>query len=289
MRLNFNHLYYFYVVAKEGSIKLAAEKLHISQPTISDQLKLLEEYFDCELFERRNRSLIINKEGKLALNYCENIFGMAAELTGKLRNKAIKPKTSIDIGITHFMSHYFLYDTILPLYREESSSVSLKEGLRLKLLVELEEGKLDIIFTDSKADISSNMRAYRVGVNKTYVVAHKKFKNYKKNFPDCLNQIPFLNYTSDSFLKYEIELYFAKHNIAPRILGEADDIDLMYMVTENAMAFTIVPEVAKNRFMLNKEVITLGEMEDLQTTVWAIIKSNYDGPALKILQDQGRR
>ena len=61
-RFNFNHLFYFYVVAKEGSIKLAAEKLHISQPTISDQIKLLEEHFQCSLFERRNRALFLTKE-----------------------------------------------------------------------------------------------------------------------------------------------------------------------------------------------------------------------------------
>ena len=66
-RLNFNHFYYFYIVAREGSIKSAAEKLFVSQPTISDQLKLLEEYFECKLFERKHRQLSLTKEGELAL------------------------------------------------------------------------------------------------------------------------------------------------------------------------------------------------------------------------------
>ena len=127
-RLNFNHLYYFYIVAKEGSVKSASEKLYVSQPTISDQLKLVEEYFDCKLFERRNRSLFLTKEGSLALKYAEKIFDLGNELTFRLRNKIQLPKRSIDIGITHFMSQYFLYDTILPLFEQDEVSVKIHEN-----------------------------------------------------------------------------------------------------------------------------------------------------------------
>ena len=285
-RLNFNHLFYFYIVAKEGSIKAAAEKIHVSQPTISDQLKLLEEHFESKLFERKNRSLILTKEGKVALKYAEDIFELSQELTNRLRNKIQLPKKTLDIGITYFMSQYFLYENILPLFKQDNLSINIKESERHLLLADLEEGNLDIIFTDTKEGISSKMDSFRIGVNKTFAVAHKNFRKYKKNYPDSLNQIPFFNYTNESFLKYEIDLFFTKNNISPKIIGEADDIDLFKVITEEALGFTIVPEVAKNRLCMNKDIIVLGELEELQTSVWGIIKNSYKGIGYQFLKKE---
>jgi LysR family transcriptional activator of nhaA len=285
-RMNFNHLFYFYIVSKEGSIKAAAEKVHVSQPTISDQIKLLEEYFDCLLFERKNRSLILTKEGALALKYAEKIFDHSNELTFRLRNKIELPKSSLDIGITHFMSKYFLYDSIIPLFDQDEVSINIKENERHLLLADLEEGNIDMVFTDNKDVISSTMESYRVGVNKTFAVAHKVYRKHKKNFPESLNLIPFFNYTNESFLKYEIELFFSKNTLAPRIIGEADDIDFFQVILEKELGFTIVPEVAKNRLCQNKDIIVLGELKELQTSVWGIIKKSYKGLGYKLLKNQ---
>jgi LysR family transcriptional activator of nhaA len=284
-RMNFNHLFYFFIVSKEGSIKAAAEKLHVSQPTISDQIKLLEEYFECQVFERKNRGLFLTKEGKLALKYAEKVFDLSNEVTFRLRNKIELPKRSLDIGITHFMSHYFLYDTILPLFEQEEISINIKENERHLLLADLEEGNVDMIFTDSKESISSSMSPYRVGMNKTFAIAHKSYRKYKKGFPDSLNLIPFFNYTKESFLKYEIELFFSKNALAPRVIGEADDVDLFQMVANNGLGFVIVPEVAKNRICHNKDVIVLGELTELQTSVWGIVKKNYKGLGYQLLRE----
>jgi len=285
-RLNFNHLYYFYIVAKEGSIKSAAERLFVSQPTISDQIKLLEEYFRCQLFKKKNRSLSLTKQGMLALKNEEKIFDLGGEITSQLRNKMELSKGSLDIGITHFMSHYFLYDTILPLFQQNSVSINIVEKERHLLLAELEEGNVDLIFTDNKDSISSTTDAYRVGVNKTFAVAHKKYRKHKKEFPESLSHIPFFNYNNESFLKYEIELFFSKHTITPKVLGEANDIDLFQLVTEQALGFTIVPEVAKNRFCQNKDIIVLGELKELQTSVWGVIKKSYKGLGFQLLNGQ---
>jgi len=285
-RLNFNHLFYFYIVSKEGSIKATSEKLHVSQPTISDQIKLLEEFLESKLFERRNRSMILTKEGRLALDYAEKVFDYANELTFRLRNKIKLPKKSMDIGITQFMSHYFLYDSITPLFNQSEISINIKENQRHLLLAELEEGNIDMVFTDTKDDLSKSMRAYRVGVNKTFAVAHKKFQKYKKGFPESLNNLPFFNYTNESFLKYEIDLFFTKNNLSPKIIGEADDVDFLEIVTSKGLAFTIVPEVAQKRFCQNNNVIILGELKELQTSVWGIIKNSYKGLGYKLLKDQ---
>lgn len=283
-RLNFSHFYYFYIVANEGSIKSAAEKLFVSQPTISDQIKLLEEYFECKLFERKHRQLNLTKEGELALEYGERIFSMSTELTRRLRHNIKVPKTSFDIGMSSFMSQYFLYDTILPLFEQSEYRINMRQDHRHLLLAEMEEGNIDLIFTDDRNSLPINVDSYRVGSNKTFVVAHKKFKKHAKNFPESLNKIPYFSYTSDSTLKYEIELFFSQNGLTPRLVGESEDIDLFQIVTEKAYAFTIVSEVAKNRLCLNKDVIVLGEIEELQTSVWGVVKKNERGLAYKLLK-----
>jgi len=270
----------------EGSIKNAALKLFVSQPTISDQLKLLEEYFDCKLFEREHRQLNLTKEGELALEYAETIFAKSTELTRRLRHSIKLPKTSFDIGMTPFMSQYFLYDLITPLFEQESLTVNIQQDNRLLLLAQLEEGNVDMIFTDNKDTLPGSVDTYRVGLNRTFVVAHKKYKKHKSNFPDCLNEIPFFNYTGETKLKYEIELFFSQNNLTPKIAGHAEDIDLFQLITEKGVAFTIVPEVAKNRLCLNKDIIVLGELEELQTSVWAVLKKNDRGLGFKLLKDK---
>ncbi len=282
-RLNFNHFYYFYVVGKLGSIKEASSKLHVSQPTISDQLKLLEEYFDTKLFDRKSRSLILTPQGEVAMKYAQKIFNLEKELTVQLKEQVTIPKTSVDIGITHYMSHYFLHEMIFPLLGNENVAINMKEGERRYLLSDLDEGRVDILFTDTKEGIGDNFTAYRIGVNKTFVLAHKKFAQYKNDFPASLNEIPFFNYTEDSPLRHEIELFFMRNALNPRIIGEANDIDMLELVTKSGNAFTIVPEVSKKRLEVNEEIITLGEIKELQTEVYAVVRSNYRGEGLKII------
>jgi LysR family transcriptional activator of nhaA len=268
----------------EGSIKQAAEKLFVSQPTISDQIKLLEEYFECKLFIREHRQLTLTKQGALALEYAEKVFSLSTELTRRLRHNIKLPKTSFDIGMSPFMSQYFLYDLIMPLFDKESFKINIREQQRHLLLADLEEGNVDMILTDNKDTLPSGVDTYRVGINKTFVVAHKQFRKHQKNFPDCLNEIPFFNYTGETKLKYEIELFFSQNNLTPKVIGQAEDIDLFQVITEKGLAFTIVPEVAKNRLCLNKDIIVLGELEELQTSVWAVLKKNDRGIGYKLLK-----
>jgi LysR family transcriptional activator of nhaA len=283
-RLNFNHFFYFYIVAKEGSIKSAAEKLFVSQPTISDQIKLLEEYFDCTLFDRQHRQLSLTPEGELALDYAQRIFNLSKEVTRRLRHNIKIPKTSFDIGITPYMSQYFLYDFIMPLFEQQDYTLSFHQEPRHILLAELEEDNIDMVFTDEKESLPNWTEYYRVGVNRTFVVAHKKYNKFKKDFPQSLNEIPFFSYDNHSTLKHDIEMFFAQNAITPRVIGQAEDIDLYQLVTEKGLAFTIVPEVAKNRLCQNKDIIVLGEIKELQTSVYAVLKKGNRELGYKLIK-----
>ncbi|HZY05282.1 MAG TPA: LysR family transcriptional regulator, partial [Anaeromyxobacteraceae bacterium] len=83
--LNYHHLYYFWTVARAGSIARASEELRLSQPTISNQLKTLEEALGHKLFERQGRRLVLTDVGRTALRYADDIFRTGRELQQSLK------------------------------------------------------------------------------------------------------------------------------------------------------------------------------------------------------------
>lgn len=267
----------------EGSIKGTAERLHVSQPTVSDQIRLLEDFFQCELFERRNRALFLTEEGRLALEYAQRLFDISREMTRRVRHKERLPKASLDIGLTPYMSQYFLYETILPIFEMKDVQVNIIEQERHILLAELEEENIDLVFMINNDGLNSNTFSQELGANRTYALAHNKFKKFKNGFPHSLSEVPYFGHSQSSFLKYDIDLFFGQNGIVPRLVGEGDDLDLFELVTAQGVAFTIVSEVGKNRICRNKSVMVLGELEALKTSVWGVAKNDPNAPGFKAL------
>jgi LysR family transcriptional activator of nhaA len=282
-RLNFNHLFYFYIVAKEGSIKAASDKLHVSQPTISDQIKLLEEFLHTPLFERKHRGLTLTAEGFAALKCAEQVFDLARDLTSRLRHQRDATKSSIDIGVCHFLSHFCLFDEIMPLFDSKGLTINLKEGPRHTLLLALEDGALDMVFTNNKDNLPTTTTPYRLNGGEVYALAHRKWKAQIKKFPEDLRLIPYFGYTANSPMKYETELFFSKNGFTPPMIGEADEVDLFQTVAERGDAFVLIPESATTRFLKSKNIISLGKIKNIQMPIWGVIKKNQRGPAYDFL------
>lgn len=284
-RLNLNHLWYFYVTAKEGSVKEAAEKLHVSQPTISDQIRNLEEFLNTKLFERRNRALFLTEQGERALDYSEKIFSLSFELTRVLKNKEKLYRDSLVIGLTPFMSNFFNYETIVALLKKSQVRVDFVENHRHLLLADLEAENIDIVFATSNESLPPNVVSTRVGLNRTYAVAHKKFKKYQKNFPHALDEIPYFGHTEGSHLKYNIDLFFGKLALSPKVIGRGDSLELFSLTAEKGLAFVIVSEMGMERMIRNKDLVVLGELEELQTSVFAMSKPHLSREGQDLIEN----
>jgi LysR family transcriptional activator of nhaA len=72
--LNYNHLHYFWMVAREGSIARASAQLKLTPPTISGQLRALEEAVGEKLFTRVGRHLVLTDIGRVVFRYADEIF-----------------------------------------------------------------------------------------------------------------------------------------------------------------------------------------------------------------------
>ena len=96
---NYHHLYYFYIIAKEGSISKATQKLSLAQPTLSAQLKQFESFLNVKLFIRENRKLILTEEGHRVLEYAKMIFDIGRELKDRMVDLNKKGRIRIQIGV----------------------------------------------------------------------------------------------------------------------------------------------------------------------------------------------
>src|ERR1044071_2205760 len=138
--LNYHHLYYFYVIAKSGSIAKACETLFLSQPAVSTQLKQLEQSLGSPLFERKKQRLYLTEQGRFVLDYAESIFEMGQELKDNLKGHAQTARLTIRLGILSGTPRAFghaLVDCILE--RFSSAYINVREGALEKLLTELKE------------------------------------------------------------------------------------------------------------------------------------------------------
>ena len=85
--MNFKHLHYFWVVARAGGVVRAGEQLHTTPQTLSSQIKLLEERLGRKLFRKAGRNLELTEDGRVALTYADEIFGLGRELEQAMREK----------------------------------------------------------------------------------------------------------------------------------------------------------------------------------------------------------
>src|SRR5512137_2220282 len=99
--MNFKHLHYFWVAARAGGVVKAGEQLHTTPQTLSSQIKLLQDRLGRRLFRKSGRQLELTDDGRVALRYADEIFGLAGELEASMRErKAEGPRTlELRVGV----------------------------------------------------------------------------------------------------------------------------------------------------------------------------------------------
>jgi len=275
--LNFKHLRYFHVIAREGSIKGACKKLGITQSALSGQLKQLEEFLGKPLFERKVRKLILNEAGKVALNYTTSIFTQADEMIKSIRLPNPQKLSVIRVGVLPSLSKTHIHEFIVPLWKEDSICVTIVERKLIDLIHDLEDGHLEVILSDRPTSpIGTQFKAFKLRTRKIIAVGSKKFEYVKDAFPQALDGLPLLHLTRHSQIRPDIDFFFEQKNITPKIVGEADDVALLRIAAEKGIGFTVLPQNTVQNSLNNGSLVQLGELKDINSDMWAIIKSGND-------------
>lgn len=272
--LNYSHLQYFWVVAREGSIVRAADVLHLTPQTISGQLKLLDEAVGQPLFNRAGRRLVLSEMGRVVYEYAEEIFSIGAELARVVRGNHVTGPELLSVGIVSSMPKLIAERIIAPaLGGDTPARIRCEEGSLEQLLSELAVHKVDLVLSDQPIPEGLSLRAYehRLGESGLSFFVHRgQARRFRGAFPDCLNDAPMLLPSQNSALRRRLDEWFEAQNVAPMIAGEFDDSALLKAFGEAGAGVFAAPTVIETEICRMYRTSVVGRTDAIQECFYAI-------------------
>lgn len=268
-RLNYHHLYYFKIIATEGGIARASEKLRIGQPTLSSQLKQLEDSIGKTLFERRNRKLILTEAGRAALNYANEIFNLGDEMIEVLQDRTSENLLHLQIGALDSVPKSVIHALVVEAHKIAPCTVSILEGKGDELFRELRAHKLDLIVSNYPTLKIEESQVYAKSVAKLPVAVYgcAKDKELKKSFPKSLDGKSFVLPTIHSKLRHDLDHYFKLNQIKAISVAETQDTSLQKLLAENGVGLAPFSESGG---MKGSGLIRLGRLPGIYEEIWLI-------------------
>lgn len=272
--LNYNHLQYFWAVAREGSIAKASESLHLTPQTISGQLKLLEEAVGQPLFNRVGRRLVLSDMGHLVFEYADEIFSVGAELASIVRGNQVSGPKTLTVGIVSSMPKLIAERIIAPaMMVSEPIRVRCHESSIEQLLSELAVHKLDIVLSDQPMPDGLGLKAYnhRLGESgMSFFARSNQARRYRGKFPRSLNDSPMLLPSQHSALRRRLDDWFEAHELFPRVVGEFDDSALLKAFGEAGAGVFAGPTVIEKEICRMYRMSVIGQTNEIKERFYAI-------------------
>ena len=270
--LNYHHLYYFWVVAREGSIVKATETLNLTQPTISAQLQALEEELGEKLFSREGRKLVLTDTGRLALRYADEIFVLGRELLDTLSDRPTGSPMRVTVGIADVVPKPIAH-RLVSVALEGDVRVTCREDDTEKLLALLALHELDVVITDRPVASGSNFRLFSHLLGESAVTLFgtpKLATPLAKNFPASLEGAPVLLPMQGSDLRRQIDSWLDERKLRPRIVGEFEDNALMNVFGMNGSGVFPGAAATTDEIVLQYRVKVVGQLDSVRERYYAV-------------------
>lgn len=266
--LNYHHLLYFKVIAETGSLARASEVLRVGQSALSMQLKQLEDRLEHQLFERKQKKLVLTEAGQLTLEYAKEIFSLGTEMLDTLSDsRATIGRSRIQIGIEEGVPHFAATALLHKAMGEGAPAVT--HGNADSLVQDLEEHRLDIVLLleQPHTKAKSILLSKRVMRESLLALAAPTFATLKKNFPQSLVNVPLLLPSPLSRHRHEVERFFHEQAIPMNVRLETDEPMLLenLAVAGHGVLFTPARAVESRK----KELVVLGELPG-QMELWLV-------------------
>jgi len=291
--INYKHLHYFWMVANEKSIVKASEQLHLTPQTISGQLSSLEESLGLALFNRVGRHLELTDTGRMVLTYADEIFSLGSEMQNAIHNQPEKKVLAFKVGIADVVPKSIAYRLLEPaLHLPDSVRICCKENDLDSLLDDLVLHKLDLVISDSAIPPDINIRGFSRPLGEsdlTFFATPQLTDTFKKDFPECLDNAPFLLPGYATGIRTQLQQWFDKWHIYPRIVGEFDDSALMQEFGQAGVGIFAAPTAIKTEIEKMHAVIPIGHTEDLIIRFYAIsVQRKTSHPAVTAITEKAR-
>lgn len=273
-RFNYKHLHYFWMTAREGGIARASAKLHLSQPSISAQIKQLEDTLGVKLFQKHGRNLVLTDVGRVVHHYAEEIFGAGRDLLAAVKSNQPGRAIPLTIGVSNAVPKLVVCRLLRPLlHAAQAPRIVCKEDNTERLLGELATHAIDVIFADTPAVPHIRVKVFNhvLGKSDTAFFSNaSKSASLKKRFPQSLHGAKMVLPTPNTALRRDLDTWFDTQRIKPDVIGEFEDPALMKVVGAESGALFPAPLAIADDVRRIYDVALIGRTADVQERYYAI-------------------
>jgi len=272
--INYKHLRYFWVVAKEGGVVRASERLNLTPQTISGQLRLLEESLGLDLFNRVGRNLELSEDGRLVLSYADEIFSLGNEMEETIHHLPSGRPQLFKVGVVDMVPRSIAHRILEPaLHMPEPVRMVCREASLDSLLAELAVHRIDLVLADRPipSTVSARGFSHKLGECAVSFFATPALSgNLVGSFPGCLDGAPILLPSIGNQLRAGIDLWLDKQRIQPRLVAEFDDSALMKAFGQEGAGIFIAPAVIEAEVERQYRVKSIGRVDEVKEHFYAI-------------------
>ena len=270
---NYKHLYYFWVVAKEGGISRAADKLDMAVQTVSAQVRELERSLGYALLKPAGRGLVLTDAGLAAMQQADQIFQLGEDLRARVRDAVSTPTVRLAVGICDGLPKLVVRRLLQPVIPEPNLRLLCNEGELDDLLGDLALHRLDVVLSDRPAPTNPNIKLYSHAMGSSTIAWYgtpAMVEVASKNFPESLRGVALLLPTAHTAVRARLDNWFEQRAIRPRIVGEFEDSALLKTFGASGMGIFPAAEWAHDDLLAHYAVQRLGPCEGVTEHFFAI-------------------
>ena len=291
--LNYHHLLYFWTVAREGSVSKASNSLSLAQPTISGQIKTLEDALGEKLFERRGRNLVMTEMGQVVFRYADEIFSLGRELLDTVQSRPAHRPARLRVGLAGVVPKLIAYELLKPaLALSEPVELSCIEGEADRLVAALATYSLDVVLTDAPLARGLSVRAYNHLLGEsgvTFFGTKALASKYRRRFPHSLDNAPILLPMPNTTVRGGLDHWFEKQAIRPLLVAQFEDTALLKVFGGSGIGVFPAPTVIEAQVRSQYGVSVIGRTTEVMERFYAIsVERRITHPAVREITEAAR-
>ena len=273
LAFNYRHLYYFWVVAKEGGMSRAATRLDMAIQTVSAQVRELERDLGCQLLKPAGRGLALTEAGVVALQQAEQIFQLGESLPELVRGAAQVQAVRLTVGIADGLPKLVVQRLLQPVLGTPDLRLVCHEGEMPDLLADLALHRLDVVLSDHPAPFNPHLKVHNHPLGASamgWYAAPYWWEQAQDGFPASLNRVPVLLPTTHSTVRRPLDQWLIQHRLRPRVVGEFEDSALLETFGGSGLGVFPAALSVQDDLLQRHQARLLGPCEGVEDHYYAI-------------------
>lgn len=292
--LNYNHLRYLWAVVQEGGVSAASRALHVSQPTVSAQVRQLEQSVGEPLFHRKGRGLVLTEAGRVVYRYAQEIFSLGTELEGWIAGRESESvQGRLRVGLADVVPKLIAHRILEPVLAQPDVALTCFEGKPPTLFSQLATYELDAVISDVPVEPQHNVRAFNhlLGESgQTFFAQPEDAARLRPGFPQSLDEAPCLLPTTSTVVRRDLDRWFASQQIRPRAVAAFEDSALLKVFGARGVGFFAAPTVIEKDVRAQYGVHVIGRVDEVRERFYVVsVERRVQNPAVAVLVAAARQ